>query len=364
MVGALGCVLAVAVTGGCTASTQAADAGSTPSTSPSTTAARSTPTPTTASPAPATSSGSADAPRGLPAVPGIVKQLQPSVVTIRTKIGLGSGVVYKSNGVIVTDAHVVENEQHQPFEHVQVSFADGQKVGAKVLAVDNVTDVAVIKADRTGLPVPKFATGLPQVGEMCVVIGSPLGLAETATAGIVSGLHRTMPPSDESPQGLFNLIQTDAPISPGNSGGPVANGNGVVIGLSEAYIPPSEGAVAIGFVTPATIVTDIADQLLASGKAKHAFLGVQPSNISSQMVQLYGLPRSGALVLQVVPHSPAAQAGLQRGDVIVKLDGDKVGNVTDLLRVLREAQPGEQVPVEVDRNGQAKTLHVRLTSRP
>ena len=196
--------------------------------------------------------GSADslATAGLPAVPGIVRQVEPSVVTIRTQIGLGSGVVYHSDGTIVTDAHVVEDQQKQPYKTVQVQFADGSQASAKVVGVDDATDVGVIKADKTNLPAAKFSSSQPEVGQLDVVIGSPLGLDETVTAGIISALHRNMPPSQEAPQGSLDLIQTDAPISPGNSGGAVVNSNSEVIGLSEAYLPPSSGAVAIGFVTP------------------------------------------------------------------------------------------------------------------
>jgi S1-C subfamily serine protease len=302
---------------------------------------------------------------GLPAVPGIVDDVEPSVVTIRTPIGLGSGVVYRSDGTIVTDAHVVEDQQKQPFKQVKVAFADGKESSATVVGVDDISDVAVIKADRGNLPAAKFAGALPRVGELAVVIGSPLGLTETVTAGIISGLHRDMPPSKESPQGLINLIQTDAPISPGNSGGAVVDGKEQVVGLSEAYLPPSSGAVAIGFVTPASLVTDVADQLLKNGKVKHAFLGIRPADITPQVAQRFGLPTTkGVLVVGVTSGGPAARAGIQGGDVIVELGGKKVTGVTDLLDVLRSQQPGAQVQVVVRRASGSKTLSVTLADRP
>lgn len=301
---------------------------------------------------------------GLPAVPGIVKEIEPSVVTITTPIGLGSGVVYHSDGTIVTDAHVVENQQKRPFTTVQVQFADGTQASASVVAVDDVDDVAVVKTTRSNLPAPKFASGVPEVGQMTVVIGSPLGLVETVTAGIVSALHRNMPPSKESPQGLINLIQTDAAISPGNSGGAVVNSAAAVIGLSEAYLPPSSGAVAIGFVTPAATVTEDADQLLKSGKVKHAFLGITPSDISPQVAQRFKLSTtSGALVINVSQGSPAAMAGMQPGDIITKFAGSKIGNVTDLLAALRKKDPGQQVDIVVQRGAGSKTLSVTLGDR-
>ncbi|HEV7166444.1 MAG TPA: trypsin-like peptidase domain-containing protein [Micrococcaceae bacterium] len=298
---------------------------------------------------------------GLTAVPGVVKDVEPSVVTITTAIGLGSGVVYHSDGTIVTDAHVVEDQQKQAFKTVQIQFADGSQSQATVVGVDDVTDVAVLKVDRTGLPAAQFASSAPQVGSMTVVIGSPLGLDETVTAGIVSSLHRNMPPSKDSPHGAINLLQTDAPISPGNSGGAVADSSGQVIGLSEAYLPPSSGAVSIGFVTPSSTVTEVADQLLKSGTVKHAALGVVPADITAQIAQRFSLPTTtGALVVNVSQGSPADRAGMKAGDIITKFAGTPVANVTDLLAALRKQDPGQQVDVVVQRGQAAPTLHVTL----
>lgn len=302
--------------------------------------------------------------KGLPAVPGIVDEIAPSVVTITTPIGLGSGVVFQADGTIVTDAHVVENQSKKPFPTMQVQFADGKAASAKLVAVDDVTDVAVITANRKKLPVPTFSSTEPQVGQMCVVIGSPLGLQETATAGIVSGLHRNMPPTSESPQGLIDLVQTDAPISPGNSGGAAVDGDGHIIGLSEAYIPPSAGAVAIGFVTPASVVTDIAQQLIKNGQATHAFIGIQPAPISPQLAQRYQLPSSGALVATVSDGGPAQQAGIQQGDVIVRFAGTKIKTVTDLLAAIRKKKPDQKVAVVIDRDGKTTTVQLILAERP
>ena len=196
---------------------------------------------------------------------------------------------------------------------------------------------------------------------MTVVIGSPLGLEETVTAGIVSSLHRSMPPSRESPHGAIDLLQTDAPISPGNSGGAVADSSGQVIGLSEAYLPPSSGAVAIGFVTPSSTVTDVADQLLASGTVKHAALGIVPTDITPQLAQRFSLPATaGALVVSVSQGSPAEQGGMKPGDIITKFAGTPVTNVTDLLVELRKQDPGRQVEVVVQRGTTPQNLQVTL----
>ncbi|MDQ0769415.1 serine protease DegQ [Pseudarthrobacter defluvii] len=314
-----------------------------------------------ASPAVSVPAASQAAGGGLPAVPGVVKEVEPSVVTIRTDIGLGSGVIYHTDGSIVTDAHVIENEQKQPFKNVQVQFADGSQSQGTVLGVDDVTDVGVIKVDRKGLPAAKFASSDPEVGSMTVVIGSPLGLEETVTAGIVSSMHRNMPPSQESPHGAIDLLQTDAPISPGNSGGAVADSTGQVIGLSEAYLPPSSGAVAIGFVTPSSTVTNVADQLLASGAVKHAALGVVPTDITPQLAQRFSLPvTAGALIVNVSQGSPADNAGMEAGDIITKFAQTQIGNVTDLLVALRKQDPGQQVDIVVQRGSTPQNLHVTL----
>jgi serine protease DegQ len=285
------------------------------------------------------------------------------VVTIETPGGVGSGVVYRSDGTIVTDAHVVEDQQKKPFMSVLIRFADGSQASAVVVGVDDATDVAVVKADRGNLPAAKFSTALPEVGQLAVVIGSPLGLEQTVTAGIVSALHRNMPPSDGSPQGLIDLIQTDAPISPGNSGGAVVNSSSEIIGLSEAYLPPSSGAVSIGFVTPAATVTDVADQILKNGVATHPVLGIIPTDISPEVADRFGLPStSGALVIEVAQGGPAAKAGLQPGDIITQLDAQKIANVTDLLAAVRKKEPGQQADIGFQRGQDTKSVKVTLGS--
>lgn len=316
--------------------------------------------PASAASGPASSSAAASG-AGLAAVPAVVRELEPSVVTVRTPVGLGSGVVYRGDGAIVTDAHVVEDQQKHPFKTVQIQFADGSQDQAAVAGVDDVTDVAVLKATRTGLPAPRFAAASPEIGSLTVVIGSPLGLDETVTAGIVSGLHRNMPPSSESPHGAIDLLQTDAPISPGNSGGAVADARGEVIGLSEAYLPPSSGAVAIGFVTPAATVTSVADQLLAHGTVKHAALGIVPADVTPQIAQRFSLTSSqGALVIDVTAHGPADKAGVKAGDIITELAGTKIADVTDLLAALRQQEPGRSVDLTVRRGSSDQKLTVTL----
>ena len=203
--------------------------------------------------------------------------------------------MYRADGVIVTNEHVVGDAAQ-----VLIAFADGQRVRAEVLATDAVVDVAVVRVERDDLPVPEYRTELPEVGELAVVIGSPLGFLGSVTSGIISGLGREIPGSAATgTQSLVDLIQTDAPISPGNSGGALVDDQGRIVGLSEAYIPPAAGAVALGFAIPAATVVRVADELLEDGRAQHAYLGVQFGRLTAQIAQQLEVDREGALVLGV-----------------------------------------------------------------
>ncbi len=293
-------------------------------------------------------------------IPGIVRRVQPSVVTIFTSQGLGSGVIWSRDGVIVTDLHVVAGATR-----VQIAFADGRRVAGTVKAGDEVTDLAVVQADRKDLPAATFQPRLPQVGELAVAIGSPLGFENTATAGIISGLHRQIPGSAQQSQSLVDLIQTDAAISPGNSGGALVNATGQVVGISEAYIPPSQGAVSIGFATPAATVVNTVEQLLRSGRAQHAFVGIQPGELTPEIAQQLGVSQSqGVVVLDVVTGGPADKAGMRPGDVITALDGKPVATVEDFLAALRPHRPGDVVTVSFLRGDAEQEAQVTLTDRP
>jgi len=218
-------------------------------------------------------------------VPDIAVRVQPSVVTVLVEGGNGSGVVYSADGLILTNEHVVRGN-----EQVQIAFADGQRVAGVVEATDPVTDLALVEVRRRDLPAAKFDTALPRVGSLAVVLGSPLGFQNTVTAGVISGLHREIPGSAAQSQSLVDLIQTDAPISPGNSGGAVVDADGEVIGISEAYIPPQAGAVALGFAIPAATAVDVADQLQKTGRARHAFAGLAPRRSLPRSLSSSGCP--------------------------------------------------------------------------
>lgn len=293
-------------------------------------------------------------------IPDLVDRVAPSVVTVITDRGLGSGVVWSSDGIVVTDNHVIAQSRT-----LEVAFADGRHSAAKVQASDPLTDLAIVKVERTGLPAASFQDGLPRVGELAIAVGSPLGFENTVTAGIVSGLQRSIPGSAAQTQSLVDLIQTDAAISPGNSGGALLNARREVMGINEAYLPPSTGAVSIGFAIPAPTVSDIVGQLLKSGTAKHAFFGIQPAQLTTQIAEQLGLAQaSGVVVLDVVAGGPAARAGLKPGDVITAIDGTQVETVEGFLATLRPHQPGEVVTAMLARDGRQQDVKVTLANRP
>jgi serine protease DegQ len=283
----------------------------------------------------------------------------PSVVSVRTGEGSGTGFLIDSDGTIVTNAHVVAGVQD-----VTVALADGQQVPGKVRAADEASDVAVIQANRTSLPAATFQKPLPQVGELAIVLGSPLGFEATVTSGIISGLHRQIPGSASTGAPLVDLIQTDAAISPGNSGGAVVDAQGEVVGMSVAYIPPAAGAVALGFAIPAATVVDVADQLLATGTARHAYIGIQPATLTPEIARLLGINRtSGVVAMQVAAPSPAAEAGIQPGDIVIAFNGQETATAEDLIAALRGTKPGDRVQLTVLRGANTQQITVTVAER-
>ena len=293
-------------------------------------------------------------------IPQIVDEVQPSVVTVLTGSGSGSGVIYDDDGTVVTNEHVVRGQ-----EQVRLSFADGAQRPATVVAVDPVVDLALLKTERTGLPPADFDTDLPEVGALAVVIGSPLGFQETVTAGIISGLHRSIPGSARTTASLVDLVQTDAPISPGNSGGALVDADGEVVGITEAYLPPTSGAVAIGFAIPAATVVDVVEELRKDGTAEHAFLGLQPTTLTPELARRLGAGvAQGVAVLSVQDGGPADQAGVLPGDVLIAIEQEELTSAEGLLAALRDVEPGERLGLTVVREGQETELEVTVRPRP
>jgi S1-C subfamily serine protease len=300
-------------------------------------------------------------------IPKIVERTQPSIVTILADNGspavassaIGSGVIYRADGVIVTNRHVVANATR-----IQVGLADGSRLAGRIVAADPDTDLAVIRVDRGGLPAAQFSGTAPVVGGLAVALGSPLGFEKSVTAGIVSGLHRAIPGSASETRALVDLIQTDAAISPGNSGGAVVDARGQVLGISVAYVPPQQGAVSVGFAIPATTATRVVDELLTRGRASHAYLGLQPGELTPEIARQLRVTDGGVIVYGVTPNGPAAQAGVRPGDVLRSIGDRQVRSVEDLFVALREHRPGETVTFTYVRDRETHIQRVTISDRP
>ncbi len=293
-------------------------------------------------------------------IPDLVARTEPSMVAVLTDSGQGSGVVWNDDGVVVTNDHVVSGATA-----LQVAFADGRRADADVIATDPQTDLAVLRTSRRGAPAASFAEALPRVGELAIAIGNPLGFENTVTAGIISGLGRAIPGAAQEAPALIDLIQTDAAISPGNSGGALVNADGAVVGINVAYIPPTAGAESLGFAIPAPTVRDVVTQLLDTGRVRHAFFGVRPASLTPEIAQRFDLRQDrGVLVLEVTAGSPAAAAGIRPGDVLVRAGDRRLETVEAFLSVLRARSPGDTLEVALARGGEERTVAVRLGERP
>lgn len=300
----------------------------------------------------------------------LVREFSPKTVAVEIRgeqlgqavQGVGSGVIWSSDGVIVTNNHVVA-----PAEEIVVMLADGARHDAEVIAGDVRTDLALVQIDAEGLPAAEFADELPELGELAVAIGNPLGLQNTVTSGIVSGVERSLPVIPGQPP-LVGLIQTDAAISSGNSGGALVGAEGTAIGINVAAVEGSNipgVAQGLGFAIPATTVTSVAEQLLEDGEVSHAYLGIAGIGLNPQLAEQFDLERDrGALIGGVEPNGPADEAGLQEGDVIIELEGEDIDSLGQLLAELRAFDPGDQVTVGFVRDGETRTTDVVLAELP
>jgi serine protease Do len=271
---------------------------------------------------------------------------------------LGSGVLISSDGHIITNNHVVENA-----DRITVLFHDGSQEPAKVVGRDPFTDLAVIKVGSVhGVPALSLGNSdALKVGEWVVAIGNPRGLDWTVTHGIVSALHRTdVGPS--GPMGFADFIQTDAAINPGNSGGPLLNLKAEVIGLNSMIISQSQGSEGLGFAIPANMVRSIADSLIAKGKVVRGELGLNFQTVDASIIKGLHLPQgtTGAVVVEVIPNTPAAEAGIQQGDVVSRLDDKAVASAYDLRRLISASEPGAKVSLAILRSGKQLQLAVAV----
>ncbi|HKT37485.1 MAG TPA: trypsin-like peptidase domain-containing protein, partial [Ktedonobacterales bacterium] len=300
------------------------------------------------------------------AVVGVVERVGPAVVqvgvaktasgntpfgvTSRVVEGAGSGVIFAPDGYILTNSHVVDGALR-----IQVTLADGRDIPAQVVGNDPETDVAVVRVsppDGQKLPTAKLGdSDHLHVGQLVVAIGSPAGLQSTVTAGIISALHRTLP--GYGGRMIEDIVQTDAAVNPGNSGGPMVNAAGEVIGINVAVLQATQG---LSFAIPINTVNWVASMLMRDGEVRRAVIGVAGQAVmltQSARRALHIETPTAVEVMQVVANGPAAQAGIRPGDVIFKIEGKPVGTVDDLRRVLERLPNGSQVQVGLVRVGQS-----------
>ncbi len=309
-------------------------------------------------------------------VAGIAARVMPSVVMIKVNggVGTGSGFIIRG-GYIVTDNHVVTLDGELNNATLRVYFSNGQSAPGQLVGRDPYSDIAVIRAvGVTGLPALSLGNSTAvDVGDPVLAVGSPLGLADTVTSGIVSAVNRPVQPGEtgSSPQVYFDAIQTDAPINPGNSGGPLVNGRGQVIGVDAAIDTLGDnpltgtqgGSIGLGFAIPINEARRVALQLIRTGYATHPVIGAQIAA---------GWGGNGAMIMPakagdastVTPGGPAALAGLEPGDVIVKFDGQTINNADTLLDAISSLAPGTKTSVTFTQDGQTHTSAIQLGSAP
>ena len=271
--------------------------------------------------------------------------------------GLGSGFIVSQDGYILTNAHVVADA-----DDVTVRLADAKReFKAKVIGIDRRTDIALIKVDATGLPVVTFGSSEKlKVGEWVAAIGSPFGFANTITAGIVSAKGRTLP--DES---YVPFIQTDVAVNPGNSGGPLLNLRGEVVGINSLIYSQTGGYMGLSFAIPIEVAMDVGKQLQTQGRVTRARLGVRIQEMTKELAQSFGLDdATGALVAWVEPGSPAEKAGIATGDVILKYNGEAIDSVSELPRRVSASKPGTTATLEIWRKGARQQVKATLGELP
>ncbi len=278
--------------------------------------------------------------------------------------GLGSGAIVSSDGYILTNNHVIEGASD-----VQVVLSDGREFEAKIIGTDSGrdgTDLALLKIEEKNLPHLTFGDSSHlEVGEWVVAIGSPFGLSQTVTRGIVSAKGRDT--NDVSIASYADFIQTDAAINRGNSGGALINVRGQLIGINTAILTSngmSQGNVGVGFAIPSNLVQKIMQALKTDGEVTRGWLGIQFQGVTKDIAEKYELPdTNGALVVMVGPNSPADKGGLKRGDVIISFDGQQIKDGDDLRNIVADAGAGERVSVKVVRKGKTKNLKIKLGKR-
>jgi S1-C subfamily serine protease len=310
-------------------------------------------------------------------VSGIARAVIPAIVNINVRLtaaassaaqgateGIGSGMIYTSDGNIVTNNHVVEGAQS-----ITVTLADGQNYPATKVGTDAEFDVAVIKINKTGLPVLSFGdSGNLAVGQLVVAVGSPLGFEQTVTSGIISALHRNVPegnPNSPNTVVLTDMIQTDAPINPGNSGGALCDSGANAIGMNTLIASQSGGSVGIGFASPINVVKHVADDIIAGRPVDHPYIGVTGQTVDPAVASQFKLPvNNGGYITDVTPGGPAEKAGIKSGDIIVAVNGKPIATMEDLFGVVRVQPIGTPLTIDYFSGSQKKTATVTVANKP
>ncbi|TWU22426.1 Periplasmic pH-dependent serine endoprotease DegQ precursor [Novipirellula galeiformis] len=284
---------------------------------------------------------------------------RPQAPQQRESEGMGSGVIVRKDGYVLTNNHVVEGA-----DEIKVQLSDGRIVQGEMVGTDPQTDLAVIKIDLDGLqPVLLGSSDDIRVGDWVLAIGSPFGLDQTVTAGIISGKNRVQGIVDDG-NGFEDFLQTDAAINPGNSGGPLVNLQGELVGINTAILSRSGASAGIGFAIPVSLAKPVLESIIESGQVRRGFLGAQVVDVTPESVRKFNLSvNSGALIGGLLENQPAAKAGLQPGDVVTTLDGRPVRSGTQLRNYIASRPPGAAVEMGIIRNGEKSQVTVQLQER-
>jgi len=273
----------------------------------------------------------------------------------RKERGLGSGVIVDANGLIITNNHVVNKA-----DDIKVFLSDKREFKAKLVGTDAKTDVAVLKIEATGLPTVAWAdSDKLEVGEFVLAVGNPFGLTQTVTLGIVSALGRAAGIAEYE-----DFIQTDAAINPGNSGGALVNVAGELVGINTAVIGKNLGVEGIGFAIPVNLVRGVLQEIIAKGRVVRGWIGVVPEDIDDGQARQLGLARGGVVITNLYVGSPAQDAGLRPGDLVIAVAGTEVASAQEVLARVAQAKPGSKIELRVQRGTEIASLSILVTERP
>jgi serine protease DegQ len=285
------------------------------------------------------------------------RRLPAERVPERQVASLGSGVIVSRDGTILTNHHVVDEARA-----LEVMLADGSRAVARLIGSDPETDLAVLRIDGKGLPAIEFGdSDRVRVGDVVLAVGNPFGVGQTVTQGIVSALGRNQLGINT----FENFIQTDAAINPGNSGGALVDSEGRLIGINTAIYSRSGGSLGIGFAIPVSTARQVLDQLLRDGVVTRGYIGVEPVDLTEDLISAFRLPRVRApLIVGLVRGGPAEQAGVRRGDILLEVDGQPVASTSAMLDAIARLSPGSSARFRILRDGRSFELQIMVARRP